>query len=657
MRRIMCFSESRGNATFLVLCFLVTLVFSACASHVLKGEHRLDLELIQLLQAAPSAESYPDADIIFLLDENIEEVLSDGSCKSTTHQVFKILRESGKEDADSQISYDSRTETLSMMYARTITPDGEIIPLKKNAMAVITPYSEFPDYSDYKELTFSMPGVEVGCIIDYKYVIEQKPIIEGEFASSFFVQWEDPVLLSRYKVITPDHMDLRYLLLNPLRDVPRSPDVIHSKGKKIYLWEHKNIPQVQVLDEEDIPPMEEIAFNIWVTTMDSWEPFFRWWRKQAEGKTEPNEAIKKKVAELIQDLPRARDRMEALFDYVKRTVRYVSIDLDQAGYVPESASEVFENKYGDCKDKSTLLISMLKEAGIAAYYVLIPTHDVANLVRDFPDPFQFDHCIVAAETKEGCQFLDPTAEDHPFDYLPDDDQNRGVVIFEDPEAVFSTTPLAEPEENTVCFRQEIEIGSDGAIRVNQSCSASGSKEATFRSLFIHSSPTEIRESLHQLISETSPKAELLSYTHSDPLDFKGPFVWEMTYTVSDYCVRAADLLIFPVPNIEAECLGADKEERQYATPYEPKSYSKKETQFSVPEGYEIYYLPEQVEMKNPYFEYYSGYRTEGRKILFQGELLRKAVQIPPGSYGEYRELCQAMVNSSKRYVVFAETKR
>jgi hypothetical protein len=657
MRRIMCFSESRGNATFLVLCFLVTLVFSSCASHVLKSKHRLDPELIQLLQAAPSAESYPDADIIYLLDENIEEVLSDGSCKSTTHQVFKILRESGKEDADSQISYDSRTETLSMMYARTITPDGEIIPLKKNAMAVITPYSEFPDYSDYKELTFSMPGVEVGCIIDYKYVIEQKPIIDGEFASSFFVQWEDPVLLSRYKVITPDHMDLRYLLLNPLRDVPRSPDVIHSKGKKIYLWEHKNIPQVQVLDEEDIPPMEEIAFNIWVTTMDSWEPFFRWWRKQAEGKTEPNEAIKKKVAELIQDLPRARDRMEALFDYVKRTVRYVSIDLDQAGYVPESASEVFENKYGDCKDKSTLLISMLKEAGIAAYYVLIPTHDVANLVRDFPDPFQFDHCIVAAETKEGCQFLDPTAEDHPFDYLPDDDQNRGVVIFEDPEAVFSTTPLAEPEENTVCFRQEIEIGSDGAIRVNQSCSASGSKEATLRSFFIHSSPTEIRESLHQLISETSPRAKLLSYTHSDPLDFKGPFVWEMTYTVSDYCVRAADLLIFQVPNIEAECLGADKEERQYATPYEPKSYGKKEAQFSVPEGYEIYYLPEQVEMKNPYFEYCSSYRTEGRKILFQGELLRKAVQIPPGSYGEYRELCQAMVNSSKRYVVFAETKR
>ncbi|MCK4486524.1 MAG: DUF3857 domain-containing protein, partial [Desulfobacterales bacterium] len=186
MRTITYFSRPRGKGTTLLLCFLVTFVFSSCASHVLKGKHGLDPELIQLLQTAPSGESYPDADIIFLLDENIEEISNNGSCKSTIHQVFKILRESGKEYADSEISYDSRTETISLLYARTITPGGKIIPLKKNAISVITPYSEFPAYSDYKELTFSMPGVEVGCVIDYKYVIEQEPTIEGEFASSFF---------------------------------------------------------------------------------------------------------------------------------------------------------------------------------------------------------------------------------------------------------------------------------------------------------------------------------------------------------------------------------------------------------------------------------------------------------------------------------------
>ena len=655
MRTMTYDSGPRGKGTTLFLCFLVAFVFSSCASHVLVGQHRLDPELIQLLQTAPSGKSYPDADIIFLLDENIEQILSDGSCKSTIHQVFKILKESGKDYADSEISYDSRTQTISLLYARTITPGGKIIPLKENAITVTTPYSEFPAYSDYKKLTFSLPGVEVGCIIDYKYVIEQEPIIEGEFASRFFVQWEDPILLSRYKVITPEHTDLRYLLLNPLKDVPRSPNIIHSKGNKIYLWEHKNI--AHVLDEDYMPPMDEIAFNIWVTTMDSWEPFFRWWRKQVEGKTEPNEAIKKKVAELIQDLPNSRDRIEALFDYVKRTVRYVSIDLGQSGYVPEPATGVFENKYGDCKDKSTLLISMLKEAGIPAYYVMIPTHDVANLISDFPRPFQFDHCIVAAETKGGYQFLDPTAEDHRFDYLPDDDQNRGVVIFEDRGAVFSTTPSAEAQENTVFLGQEIEIGSNGFINVNQRYSTSGSEEATLRSFFINSCPTKAQEGLQKLIGKVSPGAELLNYTHSDPLDFKAPFVLEMTYGVSDYCVKAADILIFQVPNIKEKCLGADKQERRYPTSYEPKSYSKKEAQFNVPEGYEIYHLPKQVEMKNPYFEYRSNYQIEGRKISFRSELLRKAVQIPPESYSEYRECCQTMANSSKKYAVFAKTKR
>lgn len=208
-----------ANLTLFLLILLIVFVFVSCTSTY---SGKLDAEVSKLLETTPPFESYPDADIIYLLDEDIEEVFSDGKCISTVHNIFKIVSESGKEHADCEIGYNSRTQTISLLYARTITPDGKIIPLKKNAIKVVTPYSSYPNYNDYKELTFSMPGVSVGCVIDYKYVTEEKePTIERKFSSTHFFQWYNPVLLSRYKIIAPVHMDLKYLLLNPLKNATK----------------------------------------------------------------------------------------------------------------------------------------------------------------------------------------------------------------------------------------------------------------------------------------------------------------------------------------------------------------------------------------------------------------------------------------------------
>lgn len=650
MKMTKSISRFRGKPTAFLLCLLIIFILTSCSIDLLTSERGLDPEVSKLLQVIPPAESYPDADILYLLDEAIEEVFNDGRSQCTVHSVFKIISESGKDYANCEIGYNSRTETVSLLYARTITPEGEIIPLKKNAMNVITPYSEYPSYSDYKELTFSMPAVGIDSVIDYKYVKEKKPHIEGEFSSYFFFQVYNPILLSRYKIITPEDMNLKYLLLDPLKDAQGSPTIIGQRGKKVYLWQHRDIPQI--LYEEYMPP--EIGFAIQLTTMDSWEPFFRWWRDQIEGKTNPDKAIKKKVVELTKDLSNTREKTEAIFDYVKRKVRYVSVDLGKSGYEPTSAQEVFENKYGDCKDQSTLLISMLKEAGIPAYYVLIPTNDVGDLIKDFPYPFQFNHCIVAIENGKGYRFLDPTAEYYRFAYLPDSDQNRGVLIFKDRENTFARTPLAEPQDNAVITQKQIEIKTDRAIEVEAKTFGSGSEEEFLRSFHIYLRPIEVKEFLEEFVDDISPGAKLLEYTHTDPLDFKKKFIEYIKCYAPDYCKKAGDILIFQVPLIGKSCDGTGKEERRYPIVYRSKSYKKDEAEFNIPDGYEVYHLPEPVEIKTPYFEFHSSFKKEGERVLYQGEFIRKAVKISPEEYTNYRKFCQMMEKSCERYVLFRE---
>jgi transglutaminase-like putative cysteine protease len=482
-------------------------------------------------------------------------------------------------------------------------------------------------------------------------VIEKKePEIKEEFSSRFYFQGHDPTYLCRYKVITPRDVDLKYLVLNPLQGIQLSPKMIFAGDKKTYLWEYKNIPQF--IKEKSMRPVGEVAFQILVTTMDSWEQFSNWWGKKVAGKTEPDESIKKKVAELTQNLSISREKVEAIFDYVKREIRYVSIGLGKSGYEPENAKKVLENKYGDCKDKSTLLISMLRVAGIPAYYVLIPTNSIGNLIVDFPYPFQFNHCVVGVENAGAYHFIDPVAENYRFDYLPGSDQNRNVLIFNDKKITFDKTPLAKPEENAYYSQSQIKIGSDGSIECEVKNFGFGGREASFRSFFSDNRPTAIKESLEERIDEVFSGAKLLTYTHSDPLNFKERFELNFKYKAQDYCKKAGDIIIFDVPEVREGCPATGKKDRRYPIVIWNNSYNKDEVEFNVPEGYEIYHLPEPIEIINQYFEFRSSYRREGNKIFYRGEIIRKAVMINLEEFVSYQRNCQGMEKSFNRSVLF-----
>ena len=647
MRRIL-----QLRFVFILICILSLL---SCSKGVLKHAETDTDQAFQLLRDIPSSKSYPDADMLYVLDETTEEVFEDGRCRRTLHTIFKIVKESGKDYANVKIGFNSRSETATILYARTISPEGEMIPLKKNTIVTVTPYADYPSYSDYKELTFSMPGATVGSVIDYAAVIEEKvPEMEGRFSSSFNFQAANPVLLGRYKVVTPRNLQLKYHFVNPLRDADPAPRIEERGDKKIYLWEYKKIPQI--IREKNMPPWGDVAFSVMVTTVTSWDEFSLWWRRKIDGKTDSNGAIRDKVAELTRNLSTPEERIEALFDYVKREVRYVSLELGKSGYEPASARDVFENKYGDCKDKSTLLISMLRTAGIPAHYVLIPTHGVRGLTKALPYPFQFNHCIVALERDGVHYFLDPVAEDYTFNYLPGSDQNRDVLIFKDKETLFASTRLAEAGENALHQKHQVLIGGDGSIRVEARSSGTGGQEARLRSFLIYNNPTEIKEALEKRLDDISPGAKLVKYVHSNPLDFKERTEVTITYDAPDYSTKAGDILIFHVPEVAGTCVAADKESRRYPVVVRTNSLERSDVEFSIPGGYEVHYLPEPVEITSDYFEYRSSYRREGEKIFYQGELKKKAAKISPEEYPRYQTFCTMMGKSFKRPVLFREAR-
>jgi hypothetical protein len=258
--------------------------------------------------------------------------------------------------------------------------------------------------------------------------------------------------------------------------------------------------------------------------------------------------------------------------------------------------------------------------------------------------------------QDGYIFMDPTADYSRTDLLPAEDQDRGVLVFEEEAPRFVRTPLLGPEKNRNVLQQEIVIEPDGAIDVSQKRTSSGYYERIMRRVFAEFNPTELGEGFEEYVSGISPGASLLDYSHTSAMDFTRSLSWELRYRARGYCKKAGDMMIFQLPGIGEDCTAAEKNERRYPIVQEELSVSEQVSTFNVPEGYGVYHLPERVAIETPYFDYRAAYMAEGDQVVYRSGLALKMRMIPPEEYAAFRDACQRMEKSVKRYVLFRERK-
>src|SRR5207302_5926817 len=179
----------------------------------------------------------------------------------------------------------------------------------------------------------------------------------------------------------------------------------------VHRWEINNVPRM--FDEPSMPPYEMVLQRLLISTTPDWQMVSKWYWELSKPHLEATTpAMLVKVEELIKKAHPSNDmeRIKAVFYDVAQKIRYMGLtpEKDRPGYEPHDVKLTFENKYGVCRDKAALLVSMLRAAGFKSYPVLINVG--AKKDPDVDKPF-FNHAIVSVEVKSPEYVLmDPSAE-------------------------------------------------------------------------------------------------------------------------------------------------------------------------------------------------------------------------------------------------------
>ena len=538
---------------------------------------------------------------IVLLDEARKEIHEDGSYITTVHVKYKLLKEDAiHELGEQEIDYLSDTEKVEVIKALIIKPNGRKIHAKK--IQDISPYSGYPSYSDLKTKIITMRDMAVDDIMDFEYrKITRYSRMRGEIWDGFAFFDVVPIEVSRFILTSPATTKIHIKSEN----LNIEPAITYSEdgATKTCVWEKRDCPKVD--SEYMMPDPRNFCPYLTYSTIDDWQKIATWFWDIAKDKMSATPEITETAMNITSSSENKLDKIRALMQYFQDNIRYVSMSFGINAFEPHPAQEVFENKYGDCKDQTVLLISMLKSIGIDAYPVLVRYgQETYPLERVTPSPAEFTHMIAYTNIDGQDLWLDPLEEGIDLGEIPYSLTEERLFVLRPEGGEFIDLPEMPLDKITHTTKMTFFLEPDGSCKGIVEAIPSHTKSSSIRSSIKDYTAKEMEMLKIDMLNEVAPGGTIIDTYISDPEDFSRPFSMMIKFGAGSWAPPRGGLIILPslTPDFENP-FDLPAEERDHPIKYSSTSIRRKIVMLHIPRGFRFKYIPENYEMSTPICKY------------------------------------------------------
>ena len=596
---------------------------------------------IRSLAQQPARSYADDVNAVVLLHETETTVKDNGETITRERRVIKVLRPDGRSAAYQGVPFDEETR-LNYFKGWSISGKGLEYEAKKDDIAEVAAGAGYEIYSDAKAEVMRIPGVDVGTVVGVEWEQKRHPYT---FEDHWFFQRSQPVERARFILHLPQSWEFRASWIHHAEQEPQ------VQGGT-YIWDLTNIPRIE--DELEMPHWRALAGQLVVTYFSektrgrdysNWSDFAAWYNQLTSGMRDPSPALQQKVQELAPANLPLLDRIKALARFAQRDVRYAAIEIGIGGFQPHPASQVFNNRYGDCKDKATVLSAMLAQIGVKSYYVPVHT-DRGVYTEKTPPTNGFNHVILAIQLPQGSfktpmaalyehpqlghlLIFDPTSRVVPLGEIPSYEQdNYGLLVTEHGGELIHL-PLSTPEANRITRTAKLTLMPDGSMKGEVQEIRTGSEAAIGRYTFEHQTTADRRKTLEQFLGRMMGNFQLDSVEADNLDDIEKELVIRYKFTADHYAKNTGPLLLVR-PRVVGEKLGALdlSKPRHYPYEFDTPTLQTDAFEFNLPEGYKIDELPDAAQANFFFGEYNSKIENAGHQLKYSREYKINAVRVP-----------------------------
>ena len=601
---------------------------------------------------------YPtDTNAVVLLDDITYTVASDGRAVEHHRRVVKILRPQGRDEAIIHVEFDKDTKILSMN-AWSIGPDGHEYAMKDKDFADVGDADDEVAFADDRYRVARAPGADPGGVIAYEFEQRTRPFVTEK---TWYFQEDIPSLSQRFTLQLPPGYTYGTVWAH------------HSSVEAVdlesghWMWEVKNSPGIDL----DLVPLSPSPMSLagrmtvhyagpglGVATEGTWKSVGEWYAQLSKDRLAATPEIASKATELAAGKTDFYDKTEAIARFVQNDIRYVAIEVGVGGYQPHAASDVFRNRYGDCKDKATLLSAMLFSVGVHSALMLVHSDrgvidpDAPSIVGnhmiaaiEVPSGYESPrlHSVVTARTGHRYLIFDPTWEAKaPLGQLEHDLQGSYGVLLEGPDSQVIQLPVLDPGLNTVHRTATFRLDSDGVLKGTVIEKRFGDLSEARRKIYAKGDAKQQTEFLDHILendftsfSATNVKAENVD---SRNLDFT------LSYSLSaDRYAKSMGTLLMVRPRVLGDLgIATDHKTRTVSIDLDESMQATDDYSIELPDGYTVDEIPDPVKLDVGFAKYESTVDVKGNTLHYQRTYTVREVTLPADRYADVQKLAGAI---------------
>ncbi len=647
------FLRQRCNSIFAILAALVVLAGASLAYARDKAEPAPDWAVAAAKTATPT--TVGDAPAVVLFDEYLITIDEQNHALERERTAIRILKPQGREYSHCSIGYDV-DEKLDYFRSWTFTPDGRQFQAMesdfKDEGAYSAPILQFTERIRAVKPPASDPGAVVVCETEQHL----RPYMNEE---EWEIQAPIPVVSEALELVLPPggHFAASWRKFAPAK--PVETETNHLR------WEIKDMPALDLENIHSTPAWDALAARMSVKwgddavngTDNQWRALGLWQERLEEHRFDPTPEITAKAQELTAGAPDLYTKLERITDYIQKNVRYFIVVRGIGGWQAHYAADIYRNHYGDCKDKTTLLISMLQAVGIRAHYLHVDSR--RGIIDPAAPSLAGNHMITAIELPDGDKdprlvarvkavngkmllIFDPTDEVTPVGLIRAALQGAWGNLANGADSQVLQMPVLPPETAGLSRKGTFTLTADGALSGDVTEVFSGDDATNERSFLKESDVKDVHEELEKGLGAELPGLAFKGYEFHQADELAKPLDLDLHFSDANFAHPSGPLLLFR-PRVIGTHVRAvndvmEGKPRAYAIEIGHPGKWQDSFDIAIPAGYSVDETPDPVDVDVDFARYKSAVSVKGNLLHYEREYVVRQVEIPPTKAADFRKL-------------------